>query len=125
MGPKAFIFCVAALAILVLLCAAPFPGALVGFMFGIAVAFFIAPTVFVIAPALQSLGVAITEKGLIYVLVALYGVATFAIFVKAWQAWRRGDPSATRLFEFHGIIFAALPVMGLLSSQALVKAWPH
>lgn len=124
MGRKTFIFCVVAIAIVVLLCAAPFPGALIGFLFGVTVAFFVAPTVFIVTPFLQKLGLAITEKQLIYVLVALYGLATLAIFFKAWRAWRRNDLPETRLFGLQGILFTALPLMGLLSSQALVKAWP-
>ena len=116
-------FCVAALAVLTLLCAAPFPGALVGFMFWIAVAFFVAPAVFVVAPLLNKMGLAVTERELIYALVALYGLATFAVFLKAWRTWRQGDLAETRLFGFQGILFATLPVMALLSSQALVKAW--
>jgi hypothetical protein len=58
------------------------------------------------------------------VLAALYGLATLALFLKAWRMWRQGDFAETRLFGFKGILFAMLPVIALLSSQALVKAWP-
>jgi hypothetical protein len=124
MGKRAFIICLVVLAVVVLLCATPFPGALVGFLFGITVAFFVAPVVFIVVPVLRNIGLAITDKQFIYVLVALYGLATLAIFLKAWLTWRRGDVSETRLFVFQGIVFAALPLMAFLSSQALVKSWP-
>jgi len=67
MGPRAFIYCVAALAVFVLLCGSPFPGAIVGFLFGITVAFFVGPILIIIAPFLQKLGLGTSERELIYI----------------------------------------------------------
>ncbi len=124
MGENAFIFCVAAMAVVVLLSATPFPDAFIGFLFGITVAFFVAPVVFIVAPVFRSQGLPVTEKQLVYVLVALYGLATLAIFLKAWRAWRRDGHAGGPAVWFAGhLVCCRVALMGLLSSQALVKAW--
>lgn len=115
--------CFAALALAVLLSAAPFPGAVVGFLVGVTLAFFVAPPSMIVASFLQGLGVPVTVRHILIAVVACYGLAALAIFGLACNAWRRETPDAARALTLGAAAMAALPLIVWLSSRALVAAW--
>lgn len=123
MSTRAFIICSVALVLAVLLSATPFPGAAVGFLFGVTVAFFVAGPTMVAASFLQSLGVPVTYQHIVIGLLSLYGVTVLAVVGLACNAWRREPPDAARALTLGAAALAALPLIVWLSSRALVAAW--
>lgn len=124
MGERGFRYSMLGLLAAVLLSSTSFPGALIGFMFGVAIAFFVAGPSFLAAAALQQVGMPITPKGVALILIAIYGLMFVAALSKALRAGTITTNSETRLAWFRVALLGALPMIGWLSSQALVRAWP-
>lgn len=116
--------CFVALAVAVLLSATPFPGAVIGFLFGVTVAFFVAGPTMIAASFLQSLGVPVTYQHIVIGLMSLYGVTVLVVTGLACNAWRRETPEMARVLTMRAAVLAALPLIAWLSSRALVAAWP-
>ncbi|WP_132255645.1 hypothetical protein [Methylobacterium segetis] len=89
----------ALLVVLVLLSAPPFPGAMIGFLFGIAIAFSIAPlTILLEGPPCSPRARHIARA--------------------------RSVAAAVRLSAARALLLIALPLIAWLSSRALIRAWP-
>jgi len=125
MGPKTFRVALVLLALLVLISATPFPGALIGFACGVAVAFFVAGPSELAAALLRQAGLAATAAHVVWLLVGLYGLAIIAKIRAAVRAWRVDGPDAGRAAAIGAAFLAVLPLIAWLSSQALVKAWRY
>jgi hypothetical protein len=124
MSARAFSLSIAGLVALLLAASAPFPGALIGFFLGIAVAFFVAPFSFLGAKALTSIGIAASYKDVAMALIAAYVLLALVAAWRAWRSWSRDGAETARLLTLHALILAFLPAIAWLSSQALVRAWP-
>ncbi|HEY8566212.1 MAG TPA: hypothetical protein VIL65_11975 [Beijerinckiaceae bacterium] len=124
MSVRAFKIALALIAALVLLSATAFPGAMIGFMCAIAIAFFLAPLTFAIAAIGDAVGRPIALTSIVVALIALYGMAVLFAAQRAWSLQRSGDLAAARLVTAKVALFAALPLVAWLSSQALKQAWP-
>ena len=124
MSKRRFTFTLAAIGLTTLLSATPFPGALMGFMFGIAVAFFVAGPTFLAVAALQKAGVPASDKSIVAVLALIYAALTVVAFIQAWRAWTLGALDRARLCMARGIFMVALPLIGLISVKQMAEAWP-
>lgn len=122
MSVRVFKICVALLALLIVLSSLTFPGALIGFLFGIAVAFFVAPLTFLLEAAAGNAGASLAFDHILYGLAALSGVAVLLVARETYRA--RGNAAYVRLSAAKTLLLVALPLIGWLSSQALVRAWP-
>ena len=109
---------------LVLLSSMNFPGALIGFFCGVAVAFFISPLTFLLQGIARAAGFEIAFEQVVVVLPTLYGVAVLAAVYQIRQPYAAGDERTTRSLTFRALVLAVLPLVAWLSSQALMRAWP-
>lgn len=123
MSARTFKICLALLALLIVVSSATFPGAIIGFLFGITVAFFIAPLTFLLEAAARDAGVSLAFHDIVYGLAALYGLAVLLVAGETYRA--RGDAAAMRLAAAKTLLLVTLPLIAWLSSQALVRAWPR
>ena len=94
MSQPAFIILLMLLAVVVALSATAFPGAMIGFLFGITAAFFIAIPEAAIGDALHRAGIPVTGEQLVWVLGSLYALFVLAAAVQALLRLRRGARSA-------------------------------
>jgi hypothetical protein len=124
MGPRAFKFTIAAITALVLLSTLAFPGALIGFICGIAVAFFLAPATFLLQGALNWAGLPMSPTPIFYALAALYGLGVLVVLNRARLHRAAGHPDGARAETARGLFLAVLPLVAWLSGQALTLAWP-
>lgn len=124
MGRRGFKFTIAAITALVLLSTLPFPGALIGFICGIAVAFFLAPTTFLLQGALNWAGLPSSPTAILCALAALYGLGVLVALNRARLHKAAGHADGARTEAARGLFLAALPLVAWLSSQALTRAWP-
>ena len=124
MSARAFKIALALLAVLVLLSSTTFLGTMLGFFFGIAVAFFIAPLTFLLEAIARAAGTPIAFHRIVYGLAALYGLAVLFAACQAYRASAQSDAAAFRLTAMRAILLAALPLVAWLSSRALIRAWP-
>ena len=125
MSERAFKRYLLILAALVGLSATTFPGGLLGFFFGVGIAFFVAGPALLMEAFLKEAGLSIPDHTIPYVLIGLYGLFALIVVAKAWRGWRRGTADQARLDAFRAAVVTVLPLMGWLSSKALVRAWPH
>jgi heme/copper-type cytochrome/quinol oxidase subunit 4 len=122
MEQRAFKLTIAALVGLTLVSASPM-GAMIGFMLGIAVAFFAVPVLWMVASALGSDLETIMVPALITV--ALIGIVFSAVMIaRLAAASRAGDAAAVRQYLAVLTAIVLIPASMWLSSQALVDAWP-
>lgn len=114
------------IAIFIMLClsAAPGIGAIIGLFFGFGIAFFVAGPSFMVAGMLRSGGIPLDDKDVATFLIMLYVLMVIGLVYAAWRAWASGAGDRARLFGAKAMLFGALPLMGWLSLQALVDAWP-
>jgi hypothetical protein len=121
---RAFIILLILLAVLVALSAASFPGAMIGFLFGITVAFFIAIPGAAIGDALHRAGIPVTGEQLVWALGGLYAVFVLAAAVQALLRLRRGDMDGARSAGLRMALLLALPLIAWLSVNAMQRKWP-
>lgn len=124
MNARSFKIALAVLAGLVLLSGTSFPGAMIGFLFGIAVAFFIAPLTFLLEAVARAVGLSLTAHQIAYGLAALYGSVVLLAIRETYRAGARGDAAVVRLMALRALVLVVLPLMAWLSSRALLRAWP-
>ena len=123
MGERTFKFSLLALLALILLSTTAFPGAMIGFFVGVAVAFFVAGPSFLLAATLQKAGIPASDKTLPVVLAGLYAMLVVIAAVALWRAWGVKSSDEVRLGIFRLALLTALPLIAWLSSQSLVRAW--
>lgn len=124
MGSRSFKICCGLILGLVLMSGTPFPGAMIGFLFGVAVAFFLAPPSFILLGLIQRAGYPATIEMVFKGLGAAYVLLVGLLVIRASRAWRGGATDEARMVTVRAMLFVALPLAGYLSSQALMKAWP-
>lgn len=123
MSPTAFRVALALVVLLVVLSSMNVPGALIGLLCGVAVAFFIAPLTFLVQGMAHAIGVPVAFEHVVIMLVALYGMAVLAAAHQIRRPLTAGDGRTARLLTLRAVVLAALPLVVWLSSQALVRAW--
>lgn len=124
MSQRAFFTLLVLLAALVALSATPFPGAMIGFLFGIAIAFFVAGPVMLIGKVLENAGIPISGGAVLWMLAGFYALL---ILFAAFQTWRRLQRQETGQARSAGLrlaLLVALPAMAWLSVNAMQEAWP-
>lgn len=119
MTEKGFRFCLLSMAIVLLSSSTEFPGAMIGFFCGIAVAFFVAGPTFLVASALG-----VDGRLILYGLIAAYAALTLFLVLMALRSWRNQTKDVARLLSIRAGLFLMMPPVFFLSSQALVRAWP-
>ena len=124
MSQRAFITLLVLLAVLVALSATSFPGALIGFLFGVAIAFFVAGPVMLIGKVLENNGIPISGEAALWMLGGLYALLIlFAVF-QIWRRLQRREPDQARSAGLRLALLVALPSMAWLSLSAMQEAWP-
>ena len=109
---------------LVALSATSFPGALIGFLFGVAIAFFVAGPVMLIGKVLENNGIPISGEAALWMLGGLYALLIlFAVF-QIWRRLQRREPDQARSAGLRLALLVALPSMAWLSLSAMQEAWP-
>jgi hypothetical protein len=121
---RAFVILFILLVVLVALSATSFAGAMIGFLFGITVAFFIAMPGAAIGYALNRAGVPVTGEQLVWAAGSLYAVFVLAAAVQAWLRLRRGDMDGSRSAALRMALLLALPLIAWLSLNAMRRSWP-
>jgi hypothetical protein len=124
MSERAFRFWLVAIGVAGFLSALPFPGAMMGFFVGVAIAFFVAGPLMLLLAALERSGVTISLPTVLYGAAGLYAAATLVALWLAFKAWSGEDRFVARLKAMRAILLIALPLIAYLASQALVDAWP-
>lgn|GEM_PF-2959363 len=124
MSQRAFIVLIILLAVLVALSATPFPGAMIGFLFGIAVAFFIAGPAMLIGKQLEQAGMPVSGTATLWVLGGLYALLLLAAAFRIWRRLRQQDPDQARSAGMRLALLIALPCIAWLSVNAMQDAWP-
>ena len=124
MSQRAFIILLILLAVVVALSSTAFPGAMIGFLFGITAAFFIAIPGAAIGDALHRAGIPVTGEQLVWALGGLYAVFVLATAVQAWLRLRRGDMDGARSAGLRMALLLALLLIAWLSSNAMQRNWP-
>ncbi len=124
MSQRAFVILLILLAVLVALSAASFPGAMIGFLFGITAAFFIAIPGATIGDALHRAGVPVMGEQLVWALAGLYAVFVLAAALQALLRQRRSDMDGARSAGLRMALLFALPLIAWLSSNAMQRNWP-
>ena len=124
MGQRAFIILLILLAVLVGLSATHFLGAMIGFFFGIAVAFFIAGPAMLIGQALEKAGMPVSGTTALWTLGGLYGLLILLAAFQTWRRVQRGDMDEARASGLRMALLVALPLIAWLSVNAMKDAWP-
>jgi len=117
MSTRAFVIICIAWAIAIWLATTPL-GAMLGFMEGITVAFFVAPIVLILKVPESWLW------PLVWGLAAAYGTAVLVPAIRGAIAWSRGDAAAARGAFAGAISLAAIALILKLSMDSLDAAWP-
>lgn len=117
-----FTLTIAGLVGLLLLATSPL-GAMMGFLLGVMVAFFLAPALWMLATALGTdlntvMQPALTTLGV------LYGAWALAVVAMLVAALRSSDMNRARLHAATLAFIVAAPLTLWLSAEALVDAWP-
>ncbi|MBZ9767197.1 hypothetical protein LB526_10550 [Mesorhizobium sp. CA6] len=124
MGQRAFITLLILMAVLVALSATSFLGAMIGFLFGIAIAFFVAGPVMLIGKVLEKNGIAISGQTALWVLAGFYALLILAAAFQIWRRLQRHEPDQARSAGMRLALLVALPAMAWLSVNAMQDAWP-
>ncbi|MGX8008687.1 hypothetical protein ACVDG8_006480 [Mesorhizobium sp. ORM8.1] len=112
------------LAVLVALSATPFPGAMIGFFFGIAVAFFVAGPAMLIGKQLEQAGMPVSGTAAVWALAGLYALFLLAAAFQIWRRLRQQNPDQARSAGLRLALMIALPSIAWLSVNAMQDAWP-
>lgn len=118
MSQRAFLIRMAVIGALILL-AASSVGAIFGFFIAIAIAFFLAPLAWAI-----NLATGIPFETVATAVGVIYALAALAVGVTAALLWRAGDFDRARRVASRFAILIALPLIGWLSMNAMMRAWP-
>ncbi|TPN76165.1 hypothetical protein FJ987_28850 [Mesorhizobium sp. CU2] len=121
---RAFIALLVLLAVLVALSATPFPGALIGFLFGITIAFFVAGPVMLIGKLLENAGVPVSGEAALWMLGGLYALLVVFAAFQIWRRLQRQEPDQARSAGLRLALLIALPSIAWLSVNAMQDAWP-
>ncbi|WP_027164947.1 hypothetical protein [Mesorhizobium sp. WSM3224] len=124
MSQRAFITLLILLVVLVALSATPFLGAMIGFLFGITIAFFVAGPAMLIGKALEKNGIAISGQTGLWVLAGFYALLTLAAAFQIWRQLQRREPDQARSAGLRLAVLVALPMIAWLSVNAMQDAWP-
>ena len=124
MGQRAFITLLVLLAVLVTLSATSFPGAMIGFLFGITIAFFVAGPAMLIGKVLENAGIPISGEAVLWMLAGLYALLILAAAFQIWRRLQRREPDQARSAGLRLALLVALPAMAWLSVNAMQQAWP-
>ncbi|AZO70676.1 MAG: hypothetical protein E5V92_06205 [Mesorhizobium sp.] len=124
MGQRAFISLLILLAVLVALSATSFPGAMIGFLFGIAIAFFVAGPALLLGKVLEQAGMPVSGTAVLWALGGLYAVLVLAAAVQIWRRLQRQEADQARLAGLRLALLVALPWIAWLSVNAMQNAWP-
>jgi predicted permease len=124
MSQRAFITLLILLAVLVALSATPFPGAMIGFLFGIAIAFFVAGPAMLVDKVLENNGIAISGETALWVLAGFYALLILFAAFQIWRRLQRQEPDQARSAGMRLALLVALPAMAWLSVNAMQEAWP-
>ncbi|RWD64647.1 MAG: hypothetical protein E5V89_23840 [Mesorhizobium sp.] len=124
MGQRAFISLLILLAVLVALSATSFPGAMIGFLFGIAIAFFVAGPALLLGKVLEQAGMPVSGTAVLWALGGLYAVLVLAAAVQIWRRLQRQEADQARLAGLRLALLVALPLIAWLSVNAMQNAWP-
>ena len=124
MRPRSFTIGCIILAVAVMLCAMPVIGPMIGFLIGIAIAFFGVPTFMLVG---ESLGLEHSPTNL--ATIGQYVAVGYAILMCipttiAIMAWVRGRSNGARMATFMLLVMLTIPLGGWLAMEALAKAWP-
>src|SRR5690349_19963474 len=122
MSQRAFITLLILLAVLVALSATPFPGAMIGFLFGIAIAFFVAGPAMLVGKVLESNGITISGETALWVLAGFYALLILFAAFQIWRRLQRQDPDQARSAGMRLALLVALPAMAWLSVNAMQEA---
>jgi len=117
-----FTLTIAGLVGLLLLATSPL-GAMMGFLLGVTVAFFVAPFLWMLAGALGTDLNTIMQPTMI-TLGVLYGAWALAVVAMLVAALRSSDMNRARLHAATLAFIVAAPLTLWLSAEALVDAWP-
>ena len=123
MGERTFKFSILALLALMLLSTTEFPGGMIGFFVTLAVAFFVAGPSFLLAAALQKVGIPASDKTLPIILIGLYVTLILIAAVGVWRAWGVSKSDDVRLRIFRVALLAALPIIAWTSLHSMARAW--
>ncbi|TIV24362.1 MAG: hypothetical protein E5V86_25310 [Mesorhizobium sp.] len=124
MSQRAFITLLVLLAVLVALSATPFAGAMIGFLFGVAITFFVAGPVMLIGKVLDNNGIAISGRTALWVLGGFYALLILVAAFQIWRRLQRQEPDHARSAGLRLALLVALPAMAWLSLNAMQEAWP-
>lgn len=124
MSARAFRLSLFGLAAAIVLAIPDFPGAIIGFCAGIAVAFFLAPASFALAAGLNRAGLPMTPQQAAVLVAGVGIVVVLTMAASAAFAWRRGRFDAARMLAFKALVLASLPLIAWLGAQAMVRSWP-
>ncbi|CAN7667387.1 hypothetical protein [Mesorhizobium sp. LjNodule214] len=124
MTHRTFIALLILLAAAVALSATAFPGSMIGFLFGVTVAFFVAIPGAAIGDALKQAGVPVTGVQIVWALAGLYALFALVAAMQTWRRLRRADLGEARSAGLRLALLLALPLMAWLSTNAMVRAWP-
>ncbi|WP_168247554.1 MULTISPECIES: hypothetical protein [unclassified Mesorhizobium] len=124
MGQRAFISLLILLAVLVALSATSFPGAMIGFLFGIAIAFFVAGPALLLGKVLEQAGMPVSGTAVLWALGGLYAVLILAAAVQIWRRLQHQEADQARLAGLRLALLVALPLTAWLSVNAMQNAWP-
>lgn len=122
MSQRAFIALLVLLAVLVALSATRFPGGMIGFFFGIALAFFIAGPAMLIGKQLEQVG--ISGETALWMLGGFYALLMLAAAFQIWRCLRRDEAGEARVAGVRLALLVTLPSMAWLSLNAMQNAWP-
>ena len=123
MSQRAFIILLILLAVAVALSATAFPGSMIGFLFAITAAFFVAIPGAAIGDALRQGGVPVTGEQLVWALAGVYALLALGAAVQAWLRLRRGDFDKARSAGLRLALLLALPLIVWLSVNSMQHAW--
>lgn len=124
MSKRRFQVVLALCALFMLAAIPPFPGAMIGFGLGIAVAFFVAPLGFGVDALADRFDLPIDKTDFFKLLIAIYVLFVLVALGRAWRDHARGNMDMARKRGANAAILLSLAAGGWLSSQALVRAWP-
>jgi len=121
---RAFITLLILLAVAVALSATAFPGSMIGFLFAITAAFFVAIPGAAIGDALKQGGIPVTGEQLLWALAGLYALLALGAAVQAWLRLRRSDFDGARSAGLRLALLLALPLIVWLSVNSMQHTWP-
>lgn len=124
MSQRAFVTLLVLLAVLVALSATSFLGALIGVLFGVAIAFFVAGPVMLIGKVLENNGIAISGHTALWLLAGFYALLILVAAFQIWRRLQRREPDQARSAGMRLALLFALPAMAWLSLNAMQEAWP-